>query len=101
MSFDIDAVREWGNWEDGPVEFTPSQRRLWRQLVSDVLAACDEIERLERLLELAAEAEYERLAALGHNIQEPPSGMAVAYGLCALSGALVATLLTSLAWWLL
>lgn len=50
---------------------------------------------------LAAEAEYERLAALGHNTQEPPSGMAVAYGLCALSGALVATLLTSIAWWLL
>lgn len=88
MSFDIDATREWGNWEDGPVEFTPSQRRLWRQLVSDVLAACDEIERLQRLLE-------------DERRQEPPSGMAVAFGLCALSGALVATLLTSLAWWLL
>jgi hypothetical protein len=43
--------------------------------------------------------EYERLLAIGHSIQEPHSGMAVAYGMCALSGALVATLLTSLAWW--
>jgi hypothetical protein len=47
------------------------------------------------------EKEHERLLAIGYNIKEPPSGLVVAYGMVALSGAVVGSALTSLAWWLL
>jgi hypothetical protein len=47
MSFAVDAVREWANWPELPDVTTAVQCRYWRKLVSDVLAACDEIERLE------------------------------------------------------
>jgi hypothetical protein len=53
MSFDLDAVREWANWPELPDVRGSVLDRYWRQLVSDVLAACDEIERLQGELELA------------------------------------------------
>jgi hypothetical protein len=54
MSFDLDAVREWGNWPELPDVKHTVLCGYWRKLVSDVLAACDEIERLQTLLEQKA-----------------------------------------------
>lgn len=47
LPFDVDALRQWAEWYEHPPTDPDELRRVWQQLIADVLASADELELLQ------------------------------------------------------